>query len=313
MKIRQIISKAVVVTWLMVLDLVQAVHAQTEKVSESPTVKEVAVSNVNTAKHLIDVMAEWVVKYSLQVMGGVIVLVLGWIVAGYAARLTSKALAKHHIDVTIMKFIVGGVKLFIMAFAVVVALGKFGIEIAPFIAGISVAGFGLSFALQGPLSNYASGATLIFTKPFKVGDIIEVAGIAGEVTDIQLPRTEVKTIDGHKIVIPNKHIIGEIIHNYSTAKRVDIDVGVSYKSDVEQAMKVMEAVIANEKRIVNAAHAGILSFGDSSVNLHVSVWCKQDDYWDVLFALNKNIFEAFKRENIEIPFPQRDVRILKDV
>ena len=210
------------------------VFAQTKVKS----VKEVTTEHWDTARNLLDMIIEFFVKYSFQVLGGIIVLVIGWFVARYVANFVNNLLEKKKIDVTVAKFIVGTVKVLIMAFAFMVALGKFGIEIAPLIAGVSVAGFGLSFALQGPLSNYASGATLIFTKPFKVGDIIEVVGVTGEVRNIKLPRTELKTVDGEIVVIPNKHIVGEIIHNYSDSKRLDINVGVSYKSDIQKVINI---------------------------------------------------------------------------
>ena len=136
------------------------------------SITDVTTEQLETARNLLDMIMEFFVKYSFQVLGGLIVLIIGWLVAQHVAKFVNKFLEKKNIDITVAKFLIGTIKLFIMAFAVIVALGKFGIEIAPLIAGISVAGFGLSFALQGPLSNYASGATLIFTKPFKVGDII---------------------------------------------------------------------------------------------------------------------------------------------
>lgn len=266
---------------------------------------------LQTAKSLIGLILEFVVKYSFQVLGGIIVLWVGWFVAKYIAGIVAKLLEKQRIDVTVSKFIVGAAKWAVMVFAVIVALGKFGIETAPLIAGVSVAGFGLSFALQGPLSNYASGATLIFTKPFKVGNIIEVVGVVGEVLDMKLSRTEIKTVDGNTVVIPNKHIIGEIIHNYSDAKRVDINVGVSYKCDVQKAIDIVRDVIQKDVRVVKEPNVGISAFGDSSVNIYGRVWCKQDDYWNVMFDVNKNILGEFKRQSIEIPFPQRDVHVFQ--
>jgi small conductance mechanosensitive channel len=203
------------------------------------------------------------------------------------------------------------VKVIIIAFFALIALGKFGITIAPFIAGLSVVGFGTSFALQGPLSNYAAGVSLIFTKPFKVGDIIEVTGVMGEVQDMTLARTELKTVDGTKIVIPNKQIIGEIIHNYSELKKVDITVGVSYDSDMDKAIKVVKEVINGDKRVSREPESkiGISEFADSSINIYARIWCKQAEYWDVMFDINKGINDAFNKNNITIPFPQRDIHV----
>lgn len=282
--------------------------------AEVEVTKQMVTEQLQTAKNLISIIVEFLVKYSFQVLGGIIILFIGWMVAKYAAGLVHKLLEDKKIDVTVAKFVTGSVKLLIMIFALIAALGKFGIEIAPLIAGISVAGFGLSFALQGPVSNYASGATLIFTKPFKVGDIIEVAGMVGEVQDMKLPRTELKTVDGELIVIPNKHIIGEIIQNYSDSKRLDINVGVSYSSDIEKVISIVRNIIKEDKRISRDKEpkVGISEFADSSINIYARVWCKQDDYWDVMFDINRMIFEAFNKNGIVIPFPQRDVHLMKE-
>lgn len=275
---------------------------------------EVAEEQVQTFKKLIDIIVEFFVKYSFQVMGGLIVLALGWFIGGFIAKKLLIFFQKKQFDITVSKFIAQCVKLMVMVFAVIVALGKFGIEIAPLIAGLSVAGFGISFALQGPLANYAAGVSLIFTKPFKVGDIVEVAGRTGEVLEIKLPRTEIRTVDGELIMIPNNHIVGEIIHNCSSFKRIDINVGVAYHADVQKAINIVKEIIRNEKRINEGGKAsvGIKSFGDSSVDLHGRVWCPQNVYWEVLFDVNKKIFDTFNQNGIVIPFPQRDVHLIKN-
>ena len=148
---------------------------------------------------------------------------------------------------------------------------------------MSVVGFGASFALQGPLSNYAAGITLVFTKPFKVGEIIEVANVMGEVQDMTLARTLVKTVDGTLIVIPNKHIISEVIHNFSNYKRLDITVGVSYDSDTDKAIGLVKDVVTKEKRVAQSLppKIGISEFADSSINIYSRLWCKQSDYYSV--------------------------------
>ena len=272
-----------------------------------------ATEQVETVKELANIIIEFFVKYSFQVLGGIIVLILGWFIGGFIARRLLRFFESKKLDITVSKFIAQCVKLMVMVFAVIVALGKFGIEIAPLIAGLSVAGFGLSFALQGPLANYAAGVSLIFTKPFKVGDIVEVAGRTGEVLEIKLPRTELRTVDGVLIMIPNNHIVGEIIHNCSKFKRVDIEVGVAYDANVDQAIAIVQDVIKNDSRINEGSKAsvGIKGFGDSSVDLQARVWCPQEHYYQVLYEINKKIFDAFNQNGIVIPFPQRDVHVIK--
>jgi small conductance mechanosensitive channel len=296
--------------WLTALSVL---GASTAWGADSNAAATVMATDPGTLKKILDWIMEATVKYSFQVLGGIVVLVVGWIIAGFLTKFVAEFLRKHKVDVTVSKFAVGAVKLIVMLFAVMAALSKFGIEIAPFIAGLSVVGFGTSFALQGPLSNYAAGITLIFTKPFKVGDIIEVVNVHGEVEDMTLARTLLRTVDGDTIVVPNKHIIGEIIHNYSDASRVDITVGISYSADVEAAIRVIKEVVKSDDRILKTREPkiGLNEFGDSSVNLFIRLWSKQADYYDVKFAINRKIFEALKKNKIEIPFPQRDVHIIE--
>ena len=268
-------------------------------------------SEFETARKLIDMLMEFSVKYSFQVLGGIIVLFLGFLVSKIVAKVLSGFFERKNVDVTVSKFLIQIIKIVIIVFAALVAMGNFGITIAPFIAGLSVVGFGTSFAMQGPLSNYAAGITLVFTKPFRVGDIIEVAGVMGEVQDMTLARTEVKTVDGTRIVIPNKQIIGEVIHNYSEFKKLDITVGVSYGSDMDKATSVVKDIVTGETRVTEkpAPKVGISEFADSSINIYARLWCRQGDYWDVMFDINKRINEEFKKHDITIPFPQRDIHV----
>jgi small conductance mechanosensitive channel len=256
-------------------------------------------------------ITEFFVKYSFQALGGIIVILVGILLSKVVYRMVGNLFEKKGVDVTVSKFMLSIVKILIIAFAVLIALGKFGITIAPFIAGISVIGFGTSFALQGPLSNYAAGITLIFTKPFKVGEIVEVSGVIGEVTDMTLARTELKTLDGTVIFVPNKSIIGEVIHNYSQFKKLDLTVGVSYSSDISKAISIVEGVIKQERRIAKdpVPKIGISEFADSSINIYARLWCLQSDYYDVLFLVNRKLFAEFGANGIEIPFPQSDIHI----
>ena len=268
-------------------------------------------SEISTAKKIIDMMAEFSVKYSFQALGGIIVIVLGWVLAKYIAKFLDNLLRKKEVDVTVSKFIVSIVKMIVIALAALIALGKFGITIAPFIAAISVIGFGATFAIQGPLSNYAAGATLIFTKPFKVGDIVAVTDVQGAVTDMTLARTEMKTLDGTVIFIPNKLIVGEVIHNYSEYQKLDLTIGVAYDADTDKAIDIIKGVVTAEERISKKPEPkiGINEFADSSVNIYARLWCKPGDYYDVLFSVNKKVFAELNKNNITIPFPQRDVHL----
>lgn len=266
---------------------------------------------IETVRRMLDKMLELLVTYSFEAVGAIAILAAGWIAARIVGSVVRRALECYHLDVTILKFLVQMVKLCIYAIAFIMALSKFGFNIAPIVAGLSVVGFGTSFALQGPLSNYAAGASLIFTKPFKVGDIIEVVNVTGEVEDMALARTIIRTVDGVVVMVPNKHIIGEVIQNYSRWKRVDLAVGISYEADVERAIQIVREVLQADARVRRdpAPKVGIAAFGDSSINLEARAWCGQAEYWDVLYTLNQRVFEQLQSAGISIPYPQRDVHI----
>lgn len=269
---------------------------------------------IMTAQELATKVMQFFQKYTLTLIGSVLIVAFGWLAAVLIGRWLKRMLLKRNADVTITKFLVQIVKLLIIAFALLISLGNFGITIAPFIAGLGVVGLGTSFALQGPLSNYAAGATLIFTKPFKVGDIMEIGNWVGEVEDMTLARTLIRTLDGTRVVIPNKKIIGEVIHNYSGYKKLDIKVGIGYNTDVDKAVSLVKGVIAGQKMVSLKPQpkVGISEFADSSIVVYARIWCRQNDYWDMMFAVNKGIYDEFRKNGIEIPFPQRDVHVYND-
>lgn len=257
---------------------------------------------------IIDVITEYGIHYGFQIVGALVILFVGWSVSRFFARLTQKTLHKQKVDVTVHKFIVQSVYWLVLALAFLLALSSLGVQIAPLIAGFSVAGVGAGLALQGPLSNYASGITLIFTKPFKVGDIIEVVGlpnVQGEVKDISLPRTELLGLDGSIIIIPNKHIIGEVIKNYSEYRKLEINVGISYENNVEMALAIIDKVLKTNKLVPSnqPIKAGINSFGANGINLQVFVWVLPQDYWDVRFAAHKAILDELRRQSFTIRQP----------
>ncbi|MCX5656980.1 MAG: mechanosensitive ion channel family protein [Candidatus Omnitrophica bacterium] len=264
-----------------------------------------------TAQEMASSVIRFFSKYTLSLIGSAIILIVGWLFAILVGKFLKRKLIKHRADVTIIKFLVQIVEISVVMVALLTALGNLGITIAPFIAGLGVLGFGTSFALQGPLSNYAAGVSLIFTKPFEVGDIIEFGEYVGQVEDITLARVIIMTLDGTRIIIPNKKIIGEVLHNYSDFKQLDIKVGVSYNSDVDKAIRIVKDIISDQKNVSQKPppKVGISELADSSINIYARIWCKQTDYWDLLFTINKEIYNKFGKEGVVIPFPQRDVHL----
>lgn len=270
-----------------------------------------AVSSLQT---LIDMVIKFFVSYSFQVIGAVIILFVGMLVGRWVAGLVAKLCEKAGLTITLSKFLASVGKFLVLAFAVIIALGKFGITITPFIAAIGAAAFGATYAIQGPLSNYGAGLAIILGRPFIIGDTIKVAGVSGVVDEIKMACTNLKNEDGIRIMIPNKHIVGEILYNSGKNRVVESSVGISYHDDPEKAIKVLldlldasEEVVADPPPMV-----GIEQFGDSSVNIGYRYWVPSQKYFRNSYATNIGVYRALKEAGITIPFPQREVLVRKE-
>ena len=252
--------------------------------------------------------------YGLQVVGAILILIFGRIAAGIGRRIIKRIMTKARQDPSIISF-VGNLTYFaILTFAVLATLAKFGIQTASFIAVLGAAGFAIGFALQGSLANFAAGVLLLVLRPFKAGDYIDSAGVAGTVREIQLFTTVLATPDNIKIMVPNGKIFGDTIKNISgyDTRRIDLVVGIGYASSIQKAIEVVMDLIKADKRILPdpVAQIAVSELADSSVNLVVRPWVKAEDYWTVRFDLTRNIKEAFDANDIEIPFPQRVVHMV---
>lgn len=260
----------------------------------------------------IDVAIDFLVNYSFQVVGAILILVIGAIAASWTSSVVLKVCERKKLDITLAKFFSNTVRIIFLMFAIVVALGKFGITIAPFIAAIGATAFGLTYAIQGPLSNYGAGLAIILGRPFIVGDTITVAGVTGQVHDIRLAYTLLIDEDGVKINIPSKHIVGEVLHNSGPYKIVEAVVGISYGDDPEKASEIILKALSRNPEVTKtpAAHVGIQQFGESSVNIGFRYWIPTMKYFETLYAVNLAVFRALNEGGITIPYPQREVRLL---
>jgi small conductance mechanosensitive channel len=268
--------------------------------------------NLQTVQKLINLLMEFFVNYSFQVLGAIIVLIAGSIIANWIAGMFLKLMTKKKMDVTLSNFLASCVRGTVLAFAVIIALGKFGITIAPFIAALSAMAFGASFAIQGPLSNYGAGISIILGRPFVVGNTIRIGDVSGVVKEVKLAATILEDEDGIMITIPNKDIVGKIIHNSRENKIVESTVGVSYEGDPGKAIQIISGVLQKFPEVVKqpGPQVGIGSFGDSAVNIDYRYWVPTAKYYSTLYAVNRAVFEALGQAGVNIPYPQREVRIL---
>ena len=261
---------------------------------------------------ILNMGADFLVKYSFQVIGAVVILIIGVIVAKWMSSFLLKIFGKKKIDITLSKFLVNTVKLIIIVFALIVAIGKFGITISPLIAAIAAMAFGASFAIQGPVANYGAGLVIILSRPFIVGNTITVAGVNGVVEEVKLGATVLTDEDGVKITIPNKHIVGEILQNSEEWKIVEEVVGISYGSNPEDAIEIVKKSLDQFEEISKEppAQVGIQTFGDSSINIGYRYWVPTIKYFQTLYKVNLAVYKRLIEGGVEIPFPQRDVRIV---
>jgi small conductance mechanosensitive channel len=251
--------------------------------------------------------------YGLKVVAAIAVLIVGrWVSKGLTG-FTEKIMNKRQVDPTIVSFVANLIYIALLIFVVLAALGQLGIQTTSFIAVIGAAGLAIGLALQGSLSNFAAGFLMIIFRPFKVGDFIEGAGVAGTVEKIQIFTTQLKTPDNKTIIIPNAKLSGDNIVNFSAkgTRRVDMVFGIGYGDDMDKARKIITDVIDNDPRVLKdpPPKIAVLALGDSSVDFAVRPWVKVPDYWDLWFDVTETIKKRFDAEGVSIPFPQRDVHL----
>lgn len=251
--------------------------------------------------------------YGLKIVAAIIIFIFGRWVAKIFRYVIRKVMLKGKVDETIVSFVGHLTYIAMLAFVIIAALGQLGIQTTSFIAVIGAAGLAIGLALQGSLSNFASGFLMIIFRPFKVGDKIDAAGVTGVVEEIQLFTTVLKTPDNKTIIIPNSKITEDNIVNYSAkgTMRVDMVMGIGYGDDIDKARTIIKDILNNNDKVLKEPELtiAVMELADSSVNFTVRPWAKTDDYWDVYFDVTEAVKKRFDAENINIPFPQRDVHV----
>ena len=279
--------------------------------------EEVRAMDQEQITETINHVMELATAYGLQVVGAIIILILGWVAAGWARSAADKGLSKvRGMDETLRYFLSTLVRYLVLAVTIVMVLERFGVQTASLIAVLGAAGLAIGLALQGTLSNLAAGVMLLFFRPFKIGDFVDAAGVSGTVKLISLFTTEMATPDNVKIIVPNKQLWDTSIKNFSAnaTRRVDFLLGIGYGDDIDKAFKVIHEIIENDERCHKDPEPQIVvgNLGDSSVDIIVRVWCNAGDYWGLKFDLTKAFKQTFDKEGIEIPFPQRVVHMVNE-
>jgi small conductance mechanosensitive channel len=251
-------------------------------------------------------------KYGLKVLAALCVLAVGLFIARRVGKLLARTLAHREMEPPVRMLLVRMGKLIVVLLAILIAVQQLGVELWPLIAGLGVAGVGVGLAMQGVLSNLVAGLTIIFVKPFRVGEYIEINHVEGQVDLIELFSTTLVHPDRSRVVVPNRKIVGEIIHNYGKIRQANLSVGVGYDTDLNRALEMVRDVLQRNSRVLKdpSPAIGTATLADSSIVIAIKPWATLADFGPMQAEINKAIVEKFREAEIQIPFPQREVRLL---
>lgn len=247
------------------------------------------------------------VDYGMQVIGAILILIVGAVVANWASKAAVKYLDRKNIDITFSHFIANVLKAVILLCFVIIALGKFGISVTPFIAAIGAIGLGAGFAVQGLLSNYAAGLAIIFTRPFKIGDTIVVYGYTGQIVDIKLAATLLITEDKVLITIPNRYAVGEVLQNTFEYKMVETLLHVDQQHSPEQVVALINQCLSDNDSIIDdpQTQVGIEAFDEGNICIGIRCWVPTKRYYQEKFTINMAVYNTLRANGIAIAAPKR--------
>jgi small conductance mechanosensitive channel len=259
-----------------------------------------------------NVAIDMAIRFGPKLLVALLILAAGFFAGGWAGRAIKRALAKFKLEPPVLALIERAAHIVVLGLFVIIALQNLGVELLPLIAGLGIAGAGIALAMQGVLGNAVAGLTVIFSRPFRVGDYISIVKEEGEVLEIKLFNTTLGHPDLSRVVIPNRKIVGEILHNYGRIRQQWIEVGVAYDTDIAVALKVTEEVLRANPRVLKdpAPVVRVIKLANSSVVITAAPWVSVPDYGVAGGELHQAILEEFRRRGIVIPFPQRDIRMV---
>ena len=269
----------------------------------------------NQTRELIENVIAIGVEYGVDIAGAIVLLVVGWTVAGWIGRVIRRTLDSVPVlDETLKPFIANLVRYAVLIFVLIAVLNQFGVQTTSIIAVLAATGLAIGLALQGMLANVASGVMLLFLRPFNVGEYVEAGGIAGTVAEIGLFNTEIKSSAGPGLVVPNSKIWDGPITNFSRnpTRRFDIAVGIGYDDDIDGAMALLKGLLTGDDRVLDDPEPLVVvqELGDSAVIINLRAWTRSGDYGATVWDLNKEIITELQATGYSIPFPQRDVHIV---
>jgi small conductance mechanosensitive channel len=268
--------------------------------------------SIEAVQHMRSTAIDMGLQFGPKLLVALIILAVGVFAGRWVGGMIEKLLLRLELDVTIRELFVRLVRVIVFGLFVVMALQNLGVQLLPLLAGLGIAGAGVALALQGVLSNLAAGLTIVFTRPFRVGEYISIAGVEGEVRSITLFNTTLLHTDRSTVVVPNRKIVGEILHNYGRVRQLELSVGVAYDSDVAQALSALQQVVLSNSRVQRepAPVIQVVRLDEVAVVLCAKPWVPVPDVVTAAGELNRDILSTFRARGISIPLPQREVRLL---
>jgi small conductance mechanosensitive channel len=257
-------------------------------------------------------LVDLAIRFGPKLLAAIVIMTAGVFVARWVGKATLKALHKFELEPPMRMLFTRVVRVLVVLLFAIMALQNLGVELLPLIAGLGVAGAGIALAMQGVLSNVVAGLTIIFTKPYRVGEYIAVAGVEGQVNSITLFSTTLLHLDRSRVVVPNRKVVGEILQNFGRIRQIEVNVGIAYESDLPVALEVIKELVRANSRVLAdpTPMIGISSLADSSIQISVKPWTAVTDYALIGAELNLALVEKLRERGIDIPYPQREVRLL---
>ncbi|HWW19257.1 MAG TPA: mechanosensitive ion channel domain-containing protein [Steroidobacteraceae bacterium] len=269
-------------------------------------------NDIKTIDHFKTEAIDIAIKFGPKILVAILILVVGSMVGGWLARASERGLTRLEMEPPVRLLLVRLLRIVVFMLFLILALQNLGVELLPLIAGLSIAGAGIALATQGVLSNVVAGLTIIFTKPYRVGEYIEIVGVQGLVQQISVFSTTLLHSDRSRVVVPNRKIVGEILHNYGQIRQAEIMVGVGYESDLPVALAGMRELVTANQRVLRdpAPLVQVVTLGENAVQIAVRPWVAVDDFGGVVDELSRAIIEDCRKRGVSIPFPQHEVRLI---
>jgi len=267
---------------------------------------------LQTLEHAQNTAIDLALQFGPKVVVALLIMAAGFYVGRWVGRMVDSMLVRLGLDETLRQLLIRIVRIAVLGLFAIMALQNLGVQLLPLLAGLGVAGAGIALAMQGVLGNLAAGLTIIFTRPFLVGEYISIAEEEGTVEEIKLFNTVLSHPDRSRIVIPNRKIAGEILHNYGTLRQLDVVVGVAYDTDIKRALQTIHDLLAAHPNILREPEpvVRILALTDSGAQIAIRPWVTVVDFIDTSSDITQAVLETFRERGIRIPYPQREVRLL---